>query len=118
MSEELKKRTKQFAIRVIKMVKQIKFNRVDDIIIKQIVRSATATGANYRSALRGRSTKDFISRITIAEEEPDETCYWIEILIDMEVFPKSKLEPLLKEAWELTAIMVASGKTAKSKLPQ
>ena len=115
MSEELKKRTKAFAIRVIKMTKEIKAGVVNDAIIRQLVRSATSIGANYRSALRGRSTADFVSRITIAEEEADESCYWLELFIDLNIFPKSRLVPLLKEAGELTAIMTASGKTAKQK---
>jgi four helix bundle protein len=115
MSQELKDRTKAFGIRVIKMVKQIKQGRVEDILIKQLIRSATSIGANYRSALRGRSKADFISRITIAEEEADESCFWLEILIEIEVFSKQRLEPLLLEAREITAILTACGKTAKEK---
>jgi four helix bundle protein len=116
MSQQLKDRTKAFAIRVIMMTREIKSNKVEDILVRQIVRSATSIGANYRFALRGRSKPDFISRITIAEEEADETCYWLEILIEIKVFPQKRLEPLLKEAQELTAILTASGRTAKEKL--
>lgn len=116
MSQQLKDRTKAFGVRVIKMVKEIKGNKVEDILIRQIVRSATSVGANYRSALRARSKPDFISKITIAEEEADETCYWLEIMIEIGVFGKGRLEPLLKEAQEITAILTASGKTAKDKL--
>ena len=115
MSQELKDRTKAFGIRVIKMVKEINGGLVEATLIRQIIRSATAVGANYRAALRGRSTADFISRITVAEEEADESCYWLEILIAIKVFPAGRLEPLLKEAQEITAIMTASGKTAKAK---
>jgi four helix bundle protein len=116
MSQQLKDRTKAFGIRVIKMVKGIAWNRVDDILIRQIVRSATSVGANYRSALRARSKADFISKITVAEEEADETCYWLEILMEIEIFPKKRMEPLLKEAQEITAILTTAGKTAKEKL--
>ena len=116
MSQQLKDRTKAFGVRIIKMVKQIRSGKVEDILIRQIVRSATSVGANYRSALRGRSKADFISKITIAEEEADEICYWLEILIEIEVFPKNRLEPLLKEAKEITAILTTAGKTAKDKL--
>ncbi len=116
MSQQLKDRTKVFGIRVIKMVREIKGNKVEDILIRQIVRSATSVGANYRSALRARSKPDFISKITVAEEEADETCYWLEIMIEIQVFPKERLEPLLKEAQEITAILTTSGKTAKEKL--
>jgi len=115
MSQELKDRTKAFGIRVIKMVKEIKGGIVETTLIRQIIRSATSVGANYRAALRGRSTADFISRITVTKEEADESGYWLEILIDINVFPKGRLEPLLKEAREITAIMTASGKTAKRK---
>ncbi|MBK8139632.1 MAG: four helix bundle protein [Chitinophagaceae bacterium] len=86
------------------------------MLIRQIVRSATSVGANYQSALRARSTPDFISKITVAEEEADETCYWLEIMIEIGVFSKDRLEPLLKEAQEITAILTVSGKTAKDKL--
>lgn len=116
MSQQLKNRTKAFGIRVIKMVKEIKGNKVEDILIRQIVRSATSVGANYRSALRARSKPDFISKITVAEEEADETCYWLEIMIETGVFPGKRLEPLLREAQEITAILTTSGKTAKEKL--
>lgn len=115
MSQELKDRTKAFAIRVLKMCKVIKGDFIDDIIIKQMARSATSVGANYRSALRARSTPDFISKITIAEEEADETCFWLELLVAMELLPLNKLYPLLKEAQEITAILTASGKTARQK---
>lgn len=74
MSEELISRTKKFAIRIIRLVKSLpEKDKVFDVIVRQILRSGTAIGANYRSALRGRSDKDFLSRITIAEEEADET---------------------------------------------
>lgn len=116
MSQQLKDRTKSLGIRVIKMVKEIRGNKIEDILIRQIVRSATSVGANYRSALRARSTPDFISKITIAEEEADETCYWLEILIEIGVFKGKRLEPLLKEAQEITAILTTAGKTAKLKL--
>jgi four helix bundle protein len=115
MSRQLKDRTKTFSVRVIKMCKEIPSGKIEDIIIKQVVRSATTTAANYRSSLRGRSTADFISKLTIAEEEADETCYWLELMIEVGVFPVTRLEPLLKEATEITAILTASGKTAKSK---
>lgn len=115
MSQQLKDRTKMFGIRIIKMAKEISGGKIEDIIIKQIVRSATSIGANYRSAFRAKSTADFIYKITLAEEEADETCYWLEIIIEIAIFPKERLEPLLKEAKEITAILTAAGKTAKEK---
>ena len=116
MSQQLKDRTKAFGIRVIKMVKEIKVGKVEDVLVRQIIRSATSIGANYRSALRARSKPDFISKITIAEEEADETCYWLEIMIEIEIFPKHRVEPLLQEAKEITAILTTAGRTAKKRL--
>jgi four helix bundle protein len=116
MSRQLMDRTKLFAIRVIRMVKEIKAGKAEDVLVRQIIRSATSVGANYRSALRARSKPDFISKITIAEEEADESCYWLEIMMEIGVFSKDRLQPLLKEAQEITAILTTSGKTAKEKL--
>jgi four helix bundle protein len=115
MSQQLKDRTKAFAVRVIKMCKEIPPGKIEDILVRQVVRSATSVGANYRSSLRGRSTADFISKLTIAEEEADETCYWIELMQEVEIFPANRLSLLHKEATEITAILTASGKTAKAK---
>ena len=77
------------------------------------MRSATSVGANYRAACRARSQADFISKITIIEEEADESCYWLELICDAELIEKEKLNDIMKEADELTAIFTASGKTAK-----
>jgi len=81
-----------------------------------MLRSGTSVGANYRAACRARSQADFISKITIVEEEADETSYWIELLIESGIMKKQLLESLLKESNELTAIFTSSGRTAKSKL--
>jgi four helix bundle protein len=116
MSQELKNRTKAFGIRVIKMVRQIKNGKVEDVIVRQIIRSAVSIGANYRSVLRGKSLADFVSKLKVAEEEADESCYWLEIMIEIEVFERKRLEPILREAQEITAILTAAGKTAKEKL--
>jgi len=102
-------------VRIIKMCKEVPPGKIEDIIVRQIVRSATSVGANYRSSLRGRSTAEFISKLTIAEEEADETCYWLELMQEVEVFPQERLAALHKEATEITAILTASGKTAKLK---
>jgi four helix bundle protein len=116
MSQELKSRTSAFAIRVIKMTQEVRKGKTEDILVRQVIRSATSIAANYRSALRARNKPDFISRITIAEEEADETCYWLETMIAIAIFPEKRLSPLLQEAHELTAIMTATGKTAKENL--
>ena len=88
MSLELKNRTKVLGIRVIKMVREIKTGKVEDVITRQIIRSAVSIDANYRSSLRGKSLPDFISKLKIAEEEADETCYWLEIMIEIGIFEK------------------------------
>jgi len=114
MSQQLKNRTQRFAVSILQFSKKIKPGRVEDVLVKQLIRSVTSAGANYRSALRGRSTAEFIAKLGIAEEEADETCYWLEILKEMEVATSTELADLLAEAREITAILTSSGKTAKS----
>lgn len=113
-SEQLKKRTKQFAIRVIKLCKNLPSGRDADVIGKQLLRSATSVGANYRAASRARSQADFISKITVCEEEADESGYWMELIIESELMKRERVEDLLKESDDLTAIFTASGKTARA----
>lgn len=112
-SDDLKKRTKQFALDILNLTDSIPYGRKADAICKQLIRSATSVGANYRAACRARSKADFISKITIVEEESDESQYWLELLIESAIVTLDKANQLLKEADELTAIFTASGKTAK-----
>ena len=112
-SEELKLRTKQFALRVIKLVESLSQNQSSYVLGRQLLRSATSVGANYRSACRARSQADFISKITVVEEEADESAYWLELITESGLMKKDLIEDLLKEANELTAIFTASGKTAR-----
>jgi len=116
MSNELKMRTKIFVLSVIKLVRKLPFNEVNFIMAKQMLRSATSTGANYRSALRGKSTADFIAKLTIAEEEADETCYWLELLMESNICNNQEAEDVLNEAKQIAAILTTSCKTAKSKI--
>jgi four helix bundle protein len=112
-STELRARTKAFALRIIKLTRAIPKN--DDAaraIARQIVRSGTSVGANYRASCRARSRAEFISKIGTVEEESDETALWLELLIESSIIPARKLNALLEEANELTAIMAASRKTA------
>lgn len=115
-TDELKNRTKQFAIRVIKMTNALPPTQISKVITNQILRSSTSVGANYRAACRARSEKDFLSKITIVEEETDETLFWLELISELELLPLSKIENLMKEADELVAIFTASGKTMAQKL--
>ena len=111
--EVMKKRTKQFALRVIRLVESLPKGRTTEVLGRQLLRSGTSVGANYRSACRARSTADFISKMGIVEEEADESLFWMELLVESGIMKTVKLEPLLKEADELLAIAVSSIKTAK-----
>ena len=113
--EELKLRTKQFALQIIKLVDELPNTKAGKTIGNQIIRSGTSVADNYRSACRARSNTDFISKITIVEEESDETLFWLELLTDAHLLKKERVLKLIKEADELTAIFTASGKTAKQK---
>ena len=112
-SEDLKKRTKLFAIAAIHFSKTLPKNDEGFIIKKQIIRCATAVGANYRAVCRARSSADFISKIAIVEEEADETCYWLEILEESGMLTKDATAKLYDEAFQLTAIFAASRKTSR-----
>jgi four helix bundle protein len=109
----LEQRTKAFALKVIRTVSGLPPGQISAIIGKQLVRCATAVGANYRSAARARSKPDFISKIGIAEEEADESQYWLELLQECNLLAEQEFSTLHREAKELTAIMVTSGRTAK-----
>ena len=113
---EMNSRLKKFAVGIILLVR--KFSKSDEskIIGRQIIRSATSIGANYRSSIRGRSQAEFISKIKIAEEEADETCWWLELIIELKLAGPVKLDGYMKEANELVAILTASGKTASKNL--
>ena len=113
--EELRQRTKVFALRIIKLFHALP-NREDARVLgKQVLRSGTAVAANYRSACRARSRADFISKIGITVEEADETAFWLELLIDAGIVKRARLEGLLVEANELVRIFQASRTTAKSR---
>ena len=116
--EELKERTKKFALIMIKLVEELPNTLVGRTIGNQIIRSGTSVAANYRAACRARSNADFISKITIVEEECDETLFWLELISDANLLKKEKLHDIVKEADELTAIFTASGKTARSNNPK
>ncbi len=110
--QELKQRTKTFALRVIKIVGALPDNLTERTIRNQLIRSGTSVGANYRSACRGRSKSEFVAKLGIVVEEADESMFWLELIIERKFLAKRLVEPLLKAANELTAIMVASRKSA------
>lgn len=111
--EELKTRTKKFALRIIKLVSSLPSTKEVNVIGYQLLKSGTSIGANYRSALRGRSYAEFRSKIGIVEEEADETVFWLELLIDSGISDSELTKELLNESKELTAIFTATGRTAK-----
>jgi four helix bundle protein len=112
--ESMKRRTKQFALRVIRVVKSLpERNRPADVIGGQLLRAGTSVGANYRSACRAKSTPDFISKLGTVEEEADESLYWMELLIESGLVKEYKLEKLMREGSEIIAIIVASINTAR-----
>ncbi len=113
---ELKQRTKQFALRVMKVVGALPDNSVGRAIGNQLIRSGTSVGANYRSACRGRSKAEFVAKLGVVVEEADESVFWLELIIDGKLLSKQRIEPLLAEANELTAIMAAAHKTSQSSI--
>ena len=113
--EEMKKRTKQFALRIIQLVESLPKGKIPDVIGRQLLRAGTSVGANYRAACRGRSKADFISKMGIVEEEADECIYWMELLVEGKIMEFTKLESLMKEADEILAIIVSSIITARKK---
>jgi four helix bundle protein len=111
--DELKKRTKQFGLRVIRLVEALPRTRTSDVIGNQLLRCATSVGANYRAACRARSKAEFAAKLGVVEEEADETAYWLELLMEGKIIPNSSVTTLLREANELVAIVVSSLVTAK-----
>jgi four helix bundle protein len=109
---DLKARTKQLALRVMKLVDVIPRTIQGRAIAKQIIRSATSVAANYRAACRARSRAKFIAKIGVVEEEADESCFWLELVIDSGLLTEERIRPLLGEAGELVAIKAASRKSA------
>lgn len=110
---DLQKRTKRFAINIIKLVRSLQSDPIGKIIANyQLLRSGTGVAANYRAACRCKSSKDFISKIGTVVEEADETQFWLEILVESGTVEMSLVADLLKEATEITAIMTASKSTA------
>lgn len=112
---ELKDRTKRFGLRVLKLVDALPKTTAGRAVANQLVRSGTSVGANYRAACRGRSKAEFAAKIGTVVEEADESAYWLELIIEGDLLAEDLVEPLLAEANELTAIFVASTKTAKER---
>jgi four helix bundle protein len=113
--EEMKQRTKLFALGIIQLVESLPKERIAEVLSRQLLRSGTSVGSNYRSACRAKSIADFISKMGIVEEEADESLYWMELLIEAGIEVSMQMKALMKEAGELLAITVSSIKTARKK---
>ncbi|MCC6372090.1 MAG: four helix bundle protein [Bacteroidia bacterium] len=113
--EILKKRTFDYALRTLKTIDTLKSTTANEIMGKQVMRSSTSVGANYRAACKAKSTADFINKLKIVEEESDESVYWLELIKAYNNINSSEFELLLKVSKELEKIFSASVITAKNR---
>ena len=114
--DELRKRTKVFALRAIKLVGALPDGVVGNVLGRQILKSGTSVGANYREALRASSKKHFVTTVEIALREADETLYWLELLAESGTVKPSRLRDLMQECDELVAIFASTAKTSRKNL--
>jgi len=110
--EELKQRTKTFSVNIVKFAKRLPTDPISSVLIRQLVKSGSGVGANYRAACRAKSPRDFICKMTTGEEEADETSYWLDILVETGAIPRKEVAVLVDEADQLVRILVASIQTA------
>ena len=113
--EELKRRTKDFGLRVMKLVRELPKDVPGKVIANQLMRSASSVGANYRSACRARSTAEFIAKLGVVLEEADESGHWLELIIADGMLPGPRVEPLRIESDELCAIIYAAIHSTRAK---
>ena len=113
--KDLKTRTKEFALRVIRLYSALPKSTEAQVMGKQLLRSGTSVGAHYREGTRARSDAEFISKIEGGLQELEESCYWMELLVEAEIVPASELTELMDEASQLTAILITCSKKAKKK---
>jgi four helix bundle protein len=112
-TNEMKARTKSFALRIIKLVEALPSNRTADVIGRQLVRSGTSVAANYRAACRAKSNADFIAKMGSVEEEADESSFWLEVIIESGLMKEELVKDLKDEADQIVAIIVSSINTAR-----
>ena len=117
-AEGVKLRTMKFGMAVMDLVESLPRRMITEVLGRQLVRAAASVGSDYRAACRGKSTADFIYKLEIVEEEVDETAYWLELIDRRSLAEPSDIQPLRKEADELTAMIVASIRTAKGGRPR
>ena len=109
---ELLQRTKQFALRIFKLVGVLPQTIQGRAVAAQLIRSGTSVAANYRAACRARSKPEFVAKLGVVEEEADESAFWLELIIETGLLNPGKVTPLLAEAGEIVAMMASSKKTA------
>ena len=114
--EEMKQRTKAFALRIIRLIQSLPKGDVADVIGRQLLKSGTSVGANYRASCRSRSDGDFLARMGVVEEEADESLYWMELMTEVKLVKEAQLANLMKEADEILSIVVASINTVRARL--
>ena len=114
--EEMYERTMQFSVRVVRMVKAMPRDIAEDVIARQLTKSATSIGANYREACHGKSPADFVAKLKICEGEADETLYWLQLLVNTDIMPAARMQALIDEAREFVAIFSAGTKTSQQNL--
>lgn len=114
-ANEMKKRTMQFALTIIKIAQSLPKDRTAEVIGRQLLRCGTSVGANYRAACKARSRAEFIAKMGIVEEEADETAYWLELIVDSGLLKERDVATVMNEARQIVAMTAASRKTAKKK---
>lgn len=112
---ELKARKKSFGLRVMRVTESLPRGRAGDVLGRQLLRSGTSVGANYRAACRAKSTADFVAKLAIVEKELDESAYWLELIEHAQLLKATRLTSIKQEAEELLAITVSSIRTARSR---
>src|SRR5258708_5781726 len=112
--EDMKVRTRAFALRVIRLAESLPSTPTAAVVRKQMIRCGSPVGANYRAACRAKSAPDFVSKLRTVEEEADETIYWIELLIDARLVERDRVAKLLDESNQILSIVVSSIKTARN----
>ncbi len=117
-ADDLKKRTKQFALRILKLAAALPNTIEGKVVRGQLVRAGTSVGANYRAACRGRSPAEFIAKTGVVEEESDESAFWLELIIEAALLRANRVRPLLEEANELTKIMARFRISASTRVRQ
>jgi four helix bundle protein len=115
LPEQMRERTKQFALRIVRLFRAMPKTDEARVIGKQLLRAGTSVAANYRAVCRARSRAQFIAKIGVVIEESDETVFWLELLAEAGIMPRGRTDALLAEVNELLAIFAASGRTAKTR---